>query len=408
MSKAKPDNKKLESAAKENKKPFTPFTPPTRPQSPEETDLPPIEPGDFPTGGGRWRWPYPWDLMIAVSLHEQRGVPPVFPLSVSQLWGFHDALAFLQSALSMLGGSPSYDPRSPRDSVDFARDLQQFIVANRSRSLKLPQYVCVAFSLQYPPTALKSGGLKVPEERNRRHTIWTACNWVLSQLANMQADRAVVKDLFCHPNATEIVGLRAINAFLTNDLPPCDYGDMPSPEKSRIIPPFFEAKLPELPEGMGPTQDRRRGRPSVPREMVLEEVEREAEAMRQEVLPHKRAIEQAYQRRLDSLHQKGACPSYQQNKKVVDDLVKDADQDGITFLCRDERKKRKTEELIGDMELHSVRLYCDELGSKSGIFRCKLPDDTSIYTGVLFPELTAVLGEYNRPPEKTAGQGEKA
>lgn len=150
-------------------------------------------------------------------------------------------------------------------------------------------------------------------------------------------------------------------------------------KKTQKDPSLADAVLPKRP----------RGRPAKPRDLKMDEVEQGRRATRDKVAPLKEKIEREFQtRRLNSLAGK-ACPTFSENRKVVDDLVKDADDLGITLLCRDHR-------IDGDGQLHPVRLYCEE-ESISGKFKARLGDanSTPIYSAVMFPQLYAVLGRYD-------------
>jgi hypothetical protein len=293
-------------------------------------------------------------LEIGISLDEQSPCLPVFPIRLSKQWDFYDALAFLQDALWVLGASQGYDRKTSRDPVDFVHDLRNLLLAERPSSLPLPRYVRV--SLVPKLTKAASG-------ESRRSGIAAACYITLANLINAPAEKRVRDKLD--------TGLAGITAFLTDVMPPCQPGYVLNRDKH--IPPFSEAKLPKLP----------RGRPPKPREMNLEEVKQEAQVLQGKLDPHKEAMLHNFQEWLDGLHQKGACPSYSQNKALAELVMKKAKGNGFILLCRGEE----------DGKLHVISgIYCEQPDSKSGIFGARLPGGTPVYTKPMFPQLYARIG----------------
>jgi hypothetical protein len=306
-----------------------------------------------------------WELQIAISLIEKKGDAAIVPIRLTKQWGLWDALAFLQDALTMEGGSPNYDANSPRDPLDFARDLQKFLFTPLRRyNNYLPSYVYVSFALRNTPA-------EPPEVRQQG--IRQACKETLQALLAAPLDVGVGR-------TDGLSGIKGINAFLTYDVPLCHHDGVSELEKSKKILPLSQAKLPKMP----------RGQPKKERTMKLETVKVEASTLQEKLYTLKEQMLVEFQMWLDKLHQMGACPSTAQNEELVNLVMKMADDNGFTLLCRDNK----------DGKLKAIRLFLEDPKSPTGIIRARVAGGKPTGGGALFPQLIASLGHFEQ--EKAA------
>ena len=328
-----------------------------------------------------WLWPQipfvehpgPTSLWLCFSL-EEGPVEHVFvntPGRQLDKAEIHKTFRILLNALPKFG----YDaegrgwPPAMLDPQVIIRELRLFLSLSRPHSHPLPRYCLLGFE---PPKDVDFTTFLGFGEKD----FVNACQMALRQLTNAPYHDHAVSG-FLNPDT-------AVLAFLTNERP--SWESVSVKELKKDIPSLDDpnSTLPPLP----PEVKRPRGRPAKPRVLQLKDVERGTTQLNELLRPHSQAIVAFFQSYLDQLAGK-ACPSFPQNRKVVEHVVSTADGHGITLLCSDERPD-------GDKQLHPVRLHCEE-SPPSGKFTARLGDKnaTPIYYSPMFPTLTATLGQYD-------------
>jgi hypothetical protein len=309
-----------------------------------------------------------WELQIGISLLSKPGDAVIIPIRLTEQWSVWDALAFLQDALTQEGGSPNYDANSPRDPLDFARDLLDFLLTqwHLRNTFYLPSFVCFSFALRGTPGE--------PAEV-RRQGIRQACREILKALIDAPLDVGAIR--------TEgLSGIKAINAFLIFEMELCHNDGVSELEKSKKIPPLSKAKLPKMPPG----------RPPQPRNLRMDLVRQMGKDMIADLEQHQRAILTKFQEYLDGLVGK-ACPTFAENQELVEEVKMKAQEAGVTILARDNRKE-------GDGKYYPATINCTEPDSKSGIFVASSTQGNRLDTGAQFPQFYAQLGRPTSVPEK--------
>jgi hypothetical protein len=332
----------------------------------EQPGEPPTRPESLPVAPDR--------VSIRVLFEETPSTFPVLTVHRSKAWDTYDALAFLQAAVSSAGGSPGYDPGSPRDPVEFAQDLRKYLLAGR-HGPSTPASVLVSFRLQ--PERVIPG-------QDQREAISRACSSVLTQLAKASQGVIVREE-------RDLPGLAGVWAELEDRAPESSGNDVSGIERSKNIPPLSEAKLPKLAQPKKP-----RGRPPLPRSMRVDNVRQRSEEVVADLEQLQRDIVNRFQEYLNGLAGT-ACSTFAENQQVVEAVAEAAKRAGVTLLARNTRKD-------GDGKYHPVNIYCADPESKSGLFIATSSEGVTLTKGALFLQLSAQLGSVSSAPADQKSQ----